>query len=95
MVIGQVLRRGKKLPPGADEFTAFLKIYIARWAGRAGVPSQVMSQPAVQGIESSPYDSSWMAGDSEAIKKGGSRNAKRLEIYTGLVSVSRVCPDLA
>ena len=33
----QISNRGKKLPPGADEFTAFLKSYIARWAGRAGV----------------------------------------------------------
>jgi DNA-binding transcriptional LysR family regulator len=33
----QISNRGKKLPPGAVEFTAFLKIYIARWAGRAGV----------------------------------------------------------
>jgi DNA-binding transcriptional LysR family regulator len=29
--------RGKKLPPGADEFTSFLQGYIARWAGRAGI----------------------------------------------------------
>jgi DNA-binding transcriptional LysR family regulator len=29
--------RGKQLPPGADEFTSFLKSYIATWAGRAGV----------------------------------------------------------
>lgn len=29
--------RGKELPPGADEFTAFLKSYIATWAGRSGV----------------------------------------------------------
>jgi LysR family transcriptional regulator, carnitine catabolism transcriptional activator len=29
--------RGKKLPPEADEFIAFLKNYIATWAGRAGV----------------------------------------------------------
>jgi LysR family transcriptional regulator, carnitine catabolism transcriptional activator len=29
--------RGKDLPPGADEFTTFLKSYIATWAGRAGV----------------------------------------------------------
>lgn len=29
--------RGKELPPGADEFAAFLKSYIASWAGRAGV----------------------------------------------------------
>jgi LysR family carnitine catabolism transcriptional activator len=33
----QISNRGKELPPGADEFTAFLKTYIARWAGRAGV----------------------------------------------------------
>ena len=33
----QISNRGKKLPPGANEFTAFLKSYIARWAGRAGV----------------------------------------------------------
>jgi hypothetical protein len=25
------------LPPGADEFTSFLKSYIAIWAGRPGV----------------------------------------------------------
>jgi LysR family carnitine catabolism transcriptional activator len=29
--------RGRKLPPGAGEFTSFLKSYIATWAGRAGV----------------------------------------------------------
>jgi DNA-binding transcriptional LysR family regulator len=29
--------RGKKLPLGADDFTAFLKNYIARWAGRSGI----------------------------------------------------------
>jgi LysR family transcriptional regulator, carnitine catabolism transcriptional activator len=29
--------RGKKFPPGADDFTAFLQGYIARWAGRAGI----------------------------------------------------------
>lgn len=28
---------GKKLPPGADDFTSFLQGYIARWAGRAGI----------------------------------------------------------
>jgi DNA-binding transcriptional LysR family regulator len=33
----QISNRGKKLPPGAEEFTAFLKTYIARWAGRTGV----------------------------------------------------------
>lgn len=29
--------RGKELPAGADEFTSFLKSYVATWAGRAGV----------------------------------------------------------
>jgi hypothetical protein len=29
--------RGKKPPPGADDFTFFLQRYIARWAGRAGI----------------------------------------------------------
>jgi|HubBroStandDraft_6_1064221.scaffolds.fasta_scaffold02665_11 LysR family carnitine catabolism transcriptional activator len=29
--------RGKKLPPGADDFTSFLRAYIARWAGSAGI----------------------------------------------------------
>ena len=33
----EISNRGKKLPPGADEFAAFLKSYIARWAGQAGV----------------------------------------------------------
>jgi LysR family carnitine catabolism transcriptional activator len=32
-----VSHRGKGLPPGAGEFTSFLKNYIATWAGRAGV----------------------------------------------------------
>ena len=32
-----ISRRGRELPPGADEFTSFLKSYIASWAGRAGV----------------------------------------------------------
>jgi DNA-binding transcriptional LysR family regulator len=32
-----ISNRGKELPPGADEFTAFLKSYIATWAGRSGV----------------------------------------------------------
>jgi LysR family transcriptional regulator, carnitine catabolism transcriptional activator len=32
-----ISNRGKELPPGADEFIAFLKSYIATWAGRAGV----------------------------------------------------------
>ena len=29
--------RGKKLPPGADDFTYFLRAHIARWAGSAGI----------------------------------------------------------
>jgi LysR family transcriptional regulator, carnitine catabolism transcriptional activator len=29
--------RGKKLPAGAEEFSAFLQGYIARWAGRSGI----------------------------------------------------------
>ena len=29
--------RGRELPTGVDEFTSFLKSYIATWAGRAGV----------------------------------------------------------
>jgi LysR family transcriptional regulator, carnitine catabolism transcriptional activator len=33
----QISTRAKKLPPGTDEFTVFLKTYIARWAGHAGV----------------------------------------------------------
>ena len=33
----QISNRGKKLSSGAIEFTTFLKSYIARWAGRAGV----------------------------------------------------------
>jgi LysR family carnitine catabolism transcriptional activator len=32
-----ISRRGTELPPGAEEFTCFLKNYIATWAGRAGV----------------------------------------------------------
>jgi DNA-binding transcriptional LysR family regulator len=32
-----ISNRGRELPPGADAFTAFLKNYIATWAGRAGV----------------------------------------------------------
>jgi LysR family transcriptional regulator, carnitine catabolism transcriptional activator len=34
----QVRNRGRKLSPAAEDFTAFLQAYIARWAGRAGVP---------------------------------------------------------
>ena len=33
----QISNRGRKLPDGAEDFTSFLKTYIARWAGRAGV----------------------------------------------------------
>ena len=32
-----ISRRGKELPSGANEFTSFLKSYIATWAGPAGV----------------------------------------------------------
>ena len=32
-----ISNRAKKLPPGAEEFTSYLKSYIATWAGRAGV----------------------------------------------------------
>jgi DNA-binding transcriptional LysR family regulator len=32
-----ISNRTKELPSGADEFTSFLKSYIATWAGRAGV----------------------------------------------------------
>jgi len=34
----QVRNRGQKLSPSAEEFTRFLQGYIARWAGRGGVP---------------------------------------------------------
>jgi len=34
----QIRNRGRKLPPSAGEFTTFLQGYIARWAGRRGVP---------------------------------------------------------
>jgi DNA-binding transcriptional LysR family regulator len=33
----QIHNRGRKLPSGAEDFTVFLKGYIARWAGRAGI----------------------------------------------------------
>jgi LysR family carnitine catabolism transcriptional activator len=32
-----ISNRGKRLPSGTDDFTSFLKTYIARWAGRAGI----------------------------------------------------------
>lgn len=32
-----ISNRGRELPPGADQFIAFLKGYIATWAGSAGV----------------------------------------------------------
>jgi DNA-binding transcriptional LysR family regulator len=32
-----ISNRGKRLPPGAAEFAAFLKSFITRWAGRAGL----------------------------------------------------------
>ena len=34
----EIRHRGRKLSPAAEEFTAFLQGYIARWAGRTGVP---------------------------------------------------------
>jgi len=34
----QIRNRGRKLSSAADEFAAFLQGYIARWAGRSGVP---------------------------------------------------------
>jgi LysR family transcriptional regulator, carnitine catabolism transcriptional activator len=37
MEFHQISNRGAKLPRAADEFAGFLKSYIARWAGRAGV----------------------------------------------------------
>jgi DNA-binding transcriptional LysR family regulator len=33
-----IRHRGRKLSPAAEAFTAFLQGYVARWAGRAGVP---------------------------------------------------------
>jgi DNA-binding transcriptional LysR family regulator len=36
-VLPPARREFRKQPPGADEFTSFLKSYIATWAGRAGV----------------------------------------------------------
>jgi LysR family carnitine catabolism transcriptional activator len=34
----QIRNRGRKLSPAAEEFSTFLQGYIARWAGRAGIP---------------------------------------------------------
>ena len=34
----QIRNRGRKLSPAAEAFTSFLQGYIARWAGRTGVP---------------------------------------------------------
>lgn len=34
----QIRNRGRRLSPAADDFADFLQRYIARWAGRAGVP---------------------------------------------------------
>jgi lipopolysaccharide export system protein LptA len=33
----QIRKRGRQLSASADEFSYFLKNYIARWAGRAGI----------------------------------------------------------
>lgn len=32
----EISNRGRKLPAEVTEFSAFLKMYIARWAGDAG-----------------------------------------------------------
>ena len=34
----EISSRARKMPAEASEFSAFLKKYIARWAGEAGVP---------------------------------------------------------
>lgn len=34
----QIRNRGRKLSPTADDFAKFLQQYIARWAGRTGIP---------------------------------------------------------
>jgi LysR family carnitine catabolism transcriptional activator len=34
----QIRSNGRKLSPAAEEFATFLQTYIARWAGRAGLP---------------------------------------------------------
>ena len=34
----QIRSRSRKLSAAAEEFTTFLQAYIARWAGRAGLP---------------------------------------------------------
>ena len=34
----QIRNRGRKIPAVAEEFASFLQAYIARWAGRAGLP---------------------------------------------------------
>jgi DNA-binding transcriptional LysR family regulator len=34
----QIRSRGRKLSQAAEEFATFLQAYIARWAGRAGLP---------------------------------------------------------
>ena len=36
VVLHLISNRGQKLPPVVDEFTEFLKHYIAGWAGRFG-----------------------------------------------------------
>jgi LysR family transcriptional regulator, carnitine catabolism transcriptional activator len=33
----QIQRRGRRLPPVAEDFTAYLQRYIARWAGAARI----------------------------------------------------------
>ena len=34
----QIRNRGRNFSPAAEEFSMFLQGYIARWAGRAGLP---------------------------------------------------------
>jgi hypothetical protein len=34
----QITRRGAELPAEAAQFSQFLKMSIARWAGEAGIP---------------------------------------------------------
>jgi hypothetical protein len=50
----QMSNRGKQLPPGANEFTAFLQTYIARWAGRV-LPSMLLQKLGVYSRKSSLY----------------------------------------
>jgi LysR family transcriptional regulator, carnitine catabolism transcriptional activator len=33
----QIRNRGRKLPPGTEDFASFLQRYMSRWAGRSGI----------------------------------------------------------